>query len=108
MLDRQPEVPDERRIRWRIGINLGDVIAEPVAAPRLGSVGALTQLATALAGRVLDDMTDSATADIQRAEIIVGKALGASPYYPGAHWARGQLLRAQGRPAEAIFGIRNG
>jgi len=28
MLDREPEVPDERRIRLRIGINLGDVIAE--------------------------------------------------------------------------------
>ena len=28
MRDREPEVPDERRIRFRIGINLGDVIAE--------------------------------------------------------------------------------
>src|ERR1700756_91686 len=28
MLDPEPEVPEERRIRWRIGINLGDVIAE--------------------------------------------------------------------------------
>src|SRR5438132_1650353 len=28
MTDREPEVPDERRIRFRIGINLGDVIAE--------------------------------------------------------------------------------
>jgi TolB-like protein/class 3 adenylate cyclase/Flp pilus assembly protein TadD len=28
MLDREPEVPEERRIRFRIGINLGDVIAE--------------------------------------------------------------------------------
>jgi TolB-like protein/class 3 adenylate cyclase len=28
MLDREPDVPDERRIRFRIGINLGDVIAE--------------------------------------------------------------------------------
>jgi adenylate cyclase len=28
MLDREPGVPDERRIRFRIGINLGDVIAE--------------------------------------------------------------------------------
>src|SRR3982075_3920282 len=25
MLDREPEVPEERRIRFRIGINLGDV-----------------------------------------------------------------------------------
>ena len=28
MVDREPEVPDERRIRFRIGINLGDVIVE--------------------------------------------------------------------------------
>jgi adenylate cyclase len=28
MIDREPEVPDERRIRFRIGINLSDVIAE--------------------------------------------------------------------------------
>src|SRR5215510_5353755 len=27
MIDREPELPDEQRIRWRIGINLGDVIA---------------------------------------------------------------------------------
>jgi len=28
MVDREPEAPDKRRIRFRIGINLGDVIAE--------------------------------------------------------------------------------
>src|SRR6266481_5937485 len=28
MLDREPDVPDERRIWFRIGINLGDVIVE--------------------------------------------------------------------------------
>jgi class 3 adenylate cyclase len=28
MLDREPDLPDERRIRLRIGINLGDVIAD--------------------------------------------------------------------------------
>src|SRR5436309_1815094 len=28
MIDREPEVADERRIRLRIGVNLGDVIAE--------------------------------------------------------------------------------
>src|SRR5713226_2531837 len=28
MIDREPEVPDERRIEFRIGINLGDVIAD--------------------------------------------------------------------------------
>ena len=28
MIDREPEMPDDQRIRLRIGINLGDVIAE--------------------------------------------------------------------------------
>jgi adenylate cyclase len=28
MIDREPDVPDERRIRFRVGVNLGDVIAE--------------------------------------------------------------------------------
>ena len=28
MADREPEVPDERRIRFRVGINVGDVIVE--------------------------------------------------------------------------------
>jgi class 3 adenylate cyclase len=28
MIDRETEVPDEQRIRFRIGVNLGDVIAE--------------------------------------------------------------------------------
>jgi len=29
MLDRDTDMPDERRIKLRIGVNLGDVIAEP-------------------------------------------------------------------------------
>src|SRR5580693_2769701 len=28
MIDREPEMPDERRIRFRIGVNLGDVVVE--------------------------------------------------------------------------------
>jgi adenylate cyclase len=28
MVDREPEVPEERRIRFRVGINLGDVIID--------------------------------------------------------------------------------
>jgi adenylate cyclase len=28
MIDREPIIADERRIRFRIGVNLGDVIAE--------------------------------------------------------------------------------
>src|SRR6266446_5361870 len=28
MIDREPEVPDEQRIRFRVGVNLGDAIAD--------------------------------------------------------------------------------
>ena len=33
MIDREPETPDEQRIRFRIGINLGDMIAAEAARP---------------------------------------------------------------------------
>jgi adenylate cyclase len=66
------------------------------------SVEAQSRLATLLAGRVLDNMTETAAADIVRAEGLVGQALAASPRSPLAHLAKGQLLRAQRRYAEAI------
>ena len=67
------------------------------------SVEALSSLATSLAGRVLDGMTDTPTADVQRAEELVRSALAVSPHDPRAHFARGQLLRVQGRYEEAIL-----
>jgi tetratricopeptide (TPR) repeat protein len=67
------------------------------------SVEAQSGLASTLAGRVLDEMTESPAEDIRRAEELVGRVLASSPYYPLAHFARGQLLRAQGRPEEAIL-----
>jgi adenylate cyclase len=60
------------------------------------------QLAGALAGRVLDQMTDTAAADIARAEELAGRGLAASPRSPLAHLAKGQVFRAQGRYQEAI------
>jgi TolB-like protein/Flp pilus assembly protein TadD len=66
------------------------------------SVAAQSLLATALAGRVLDNMTDTATADIVRAEGLAGQALAASPRSPPAHHAKGHVLRAQNRYGEAI------
>jgi TolB-like protein/tetratricopeptide (TPR) repeat protein len=66
------------------------------------SVAAQSWLAIALAGRVLDKMTDSTAADIARAEGLIGQALAASPRSPLAHFAQGQLLRAQHRYEEAI------
>ncbi len=48
------------------------------------------------------NMTDSAAADIARAEELAGQALAASPRSPLAHFAKGQVLRAQRRFEEAI------
>jgi adenylate cyclase len=66
------------------------------------SVEARSRLAGALAGRVLDDMTGSRAADIERAEELVGRALAQFPDNPQAHYAKGQLLRAHNRFNEAI------
>jgi adenylate cyclase len=66
------------------------------------SVEAQSMLANALLGRVLDGISASAAADIQRAEGLVGQALTVSPGSLLAHFAKGELLRAQDRYEEAI------
>jgi TolB-like protein/class 3 adenylate cyclase len=66
------------------------------------SVEARCWLARALMGRVLDGMSDSVPADIKRAEDLADRALAASPRNPLAHYAKGQVLRAQHRYREAI------
>jgi adenylate cyclase len=66
------------------------------------SVAAQCWLAIALTGRRLDGMIDTAAADIQRAEVLAGQALMASPRSSLAHYARGQVLRSQDRSQEAI------
>jgi TolB-like protein/Flp pilus assembly protein TadD len=66
------------------------------------SIEAASLLAGTLAGRVLDEMTGSAAADLDRAEGLVRRALAAAPRSPLAHFANGEVLRAQGRPEEAI------
>jgi TolB-like protein/class 3 adenylate cyclase/Flp pilus assembly protein TadD len=66
------------------------------------SVEAQTLLANALTARVFDRMTDSATADLGRAEELVGEALAASPRSAYAHYVKGRVLRAQNRWEEAV------
>jgi len=66
------------------------------------SVEAQAWLARTLAARAMDGLTNSAEADITGAERLVWQALAASPRSPLAHYARGQVLRAQGRCEEAI------
>jgi TolB-like protein len=66
------------------------------------SVEAQSRLAGSLAGRVIDNMTDTAAADVLRAEALAGRALAASPQSAVPHYAKGQVLRAQHRYVEAI------
>jgi tetratricopeptide (TPR) repeat protein len=66
------------------------------------SVAAQSYLAGELTGRVLNQMTDSPTADIARAEELAECALAAEPRSFRSHMAKGQVLRAQGRFEEAI------
>jgi TolB-like protein len=66
------------------------------------SVEAQSGLAGALAGRVLANMTDTVEADVLRAEELAARALAASPNSPFPHFVKANLLRAQGRFAEAI------
>jgi adenylate cyclase len=67
------------------------------------SVEAQLRLANQLVARVLDQMTDTAAADIARADELIGQASAASPNDWRAHFVKGQLLRAQRRCSEAIL-----
>jgi adenylate cyclase len=66
------------------------------------SVEAQSFLATALIARLTDNLSHSAATDITRTEELAGQALAASPRNPLAHYAKGQVLRAQNRNEEAI------
>jgi len=66
------------------------------------SAEAQSMMAGALAGRVLNGLSDSTAADLERAKGLSEQALAASPRSPIAHIARAHLLRAQRRYAEAI------
>jgi adenylate cyclase len=67
------------------------------------SFEAQTLLARTLASRVLDQMTDSAAADIERAEGLIAQALAGAISSPLAHFAKGHVLRAKRRPEEAVL-----
>ncbi len=67
------------------------------------SVAAQSWLAIELAARAVDLMTDTAAADIAHAAVLAEQALAASPRSSVAHFAKGQVLRAQHRHHEAIL-----
>jgi TolB-like protein/Flp pilus assembly protein TadD len=66
------------------------------------SIDAQSWLATILTVRVLNEMTDTAAADLERADKLVIQALRASPRSPNAHYAKGNLLRLGQRYEDAI------
>jgi len=66
------------------------------------SVEAQSRLVHRLVCRVMDQWTDSPAADMERAVVLIGQALAASPSSHLPHLAKAQLLRAQGRYADAI------
>lgn len=68
--------------------------------PRSSDARAL--LAVTLAGRVLEQMTDTAAIDLERAEGLIEQVLRVAPRHALAHFAKGQLLRA-GRRYEAAI-----
>jgi adenylate cyclase len=66
------------------------------------STEAQSWLARVLSTRVLNAMTDSAAADLARADGLIGQALAVSPRSADVHFVKGQVLRAQQRWEEAI------
>jgi adenylate cyclase len=66
------------------------------------SVDAQSWLGYALAVRVTNLLSESAAADIGRAEELIGQVLAASPRSAFAHYGKGQMLRWWGRCEEAI------
>ena len=52
---------------------------------------------------MIEGVTDSAAADIERAQVLTEQTLTAAPHSWLAHFAKGQVLRAQNRFEEAIL-----
>jgi tetratricopeptide (TPR) repeat protein len=65
-------------------------------------VDAAAWLAVALTVRVIDELSDFPDVDLRRAEQLVGQVLAAAPDSALAHYAKGQVLRAESRCKEAI------
>jgi TolB-like protein len=82
-----------------------DIVAEAIGlfehalALDPGSAEAQNRLAHALVGRVLQEMTGTAAADLARADGLLRQLPPSAPF---PHWTKGQLLRAQHRYADAI------
>ena len=67
-----------------------------------GATMAPSYMAGILAGRVLDNHSETASEDLLRADELVTRALAQCPNDAYTHHAKGQLLRAQNRLPEAV------
>jgi adenylate cyclase len=85
--------------------NYAEALSHFERASALGPRSAEAQiwLAQRLVSGVLDFLSDSPAADLQRADELVTRALTASPNSAWAHFVRGQVLRAQSRYQEALI-----
>jgi TolB-like protein/class 3 adenylate cyclase/Tfp pilus assembly protein PilF len=75
---------------------------ERAAALDPASIDTQALLAVALSARVLEQMSDTVAADIERAERLIEHVLAAAPRHPLAHFAKAQVLRAQRQYEAAI------
>jgi TolB-like protein len=97
-----------RAAYWKTGLQSPDLFAETLGlyeralALDPGSVEAQSQVANMLAVRAGNGWTESPASDFRRAEELVEKALAASPRDYLAHYAKGSVLRFQGRCDQAI------
>jgi len=97
-----------RAAYWKTGLQSRNLFAETLGLyeralaldPR--SVEAQSQVANMLAIRAGNGWTESPASDFRRAEELVEQALAASPRDYLAHYAKGSVLRFQGRCDQAI------
>jgi TolB-like protein len=97
-----------RAAYWKTGLQSRDLFAETLALyeralaldPR--SVEAQSQVANMLAVRAGNGWTESPASDFRRAEELVEQALAEAPRDYLAHYAKGSVLRFQGRCDQAI------
>jgi TolB-like protein len=98
-----------RAAYWKTGLQSVDLFAEALALyeqalaldPR--SVEAQSQVANMLAIRAGNGWTESPVLDFRRAEELVEQALAEAPRDYLAHYAKGSVLRFQGRCDQAIL-----
>jgi adenylate cyclase len=111
--NRQTDQPDALDFLMRGRAELSKTVSKPsrdaavdyfekALALDSGSVEAQVWLANALVSRIIDETSDSPSADMVRTESLVEQALKSAPNHAMAHHTRGQLLRVRRKCDDAI------